>query len=742
MTYLRYIAIFALTAAAAVMCGRLYAHREDKWSVVLRALAAALLSYLAIQSGIARRLTPEALLPAWGGTAWPGRTALFLGLMVLFITLYATDRGEEVRTGLDRAMARGRWRWLAAAVMTGLFLLWTWRVTVVTFMTNDDVSIMRAIARIPGQGLTAAAGTFSHILFCAFLGFFYRLDPEVCWYGVYHIAAIALSLVIIGRCILAKASLRGWPAMAGLAVFALVLAGLALPVTAELSFTVTPAVAGTAAAALVLCRGDAKSRAGRALTDAGSVILTLLCYLQRTSTGRAVLCFWALAVGYQLLKLFLAGRPGRLRRLVPLLLCAAVTLGLLHAARRVTPSALGVTNRAAQAAADSGVSYNRAEHYRSIVMDYLVENLTNEQLEAAGLPPELSNLLRSWYFMDERINTETFKAIADMYYDPSPETGSPASGSLAAATAAVSPEHLRTMALMALTLPLLLILAAMALFREGRRYWPEFLCALCAAGGAAILFVYLIRAGRFPLRVFLVVAVPAAVTLLLMALAVPDERREGRRSAIVFVPVLLLAALCCLTARSVHYTDQALTRADVFASQRATEGYANAHPDVYFVTNFIRQDLDPFHPADSYPSNLHLWGGTGVTADPDRLYADAFFRDDVQFMYETSSTVLALLQYLTLDFGPVQAVSLAQLDASTFVVDLDQLCPAPGYTGWYEQNGMTYYFRDGEALTGEQTVDGESYTFAPAGARSSLAVALDRDGAVVYTTDAYSLLTD
>ena len=76
MTYLRYIAIFALTAAAAAACGRLYARREDKWSIALRSLAAALVTYIFVQSGVARRLTWEALLPAWGGAAYPGRTAV------------------------------------------------------------------------------------------------------------------------------------------------------------------------------------------------------------------------------------------------------------------------------------------------------------------------------------------------------------------------------------------------------------------------------------------------------------------------------------------------------------------------------------------------------------------------------------------------------------------------------------------------------------------------------------------
>ena len=732
MTYLRYIAIFALTAAAAVVCGRLYALREDKWSVALRALAAALLTYLALQSAVARRMTAEALLPAWGGTAYPGRTALFLALAVAFMALFAADRGEKLLAGLDRAMEKDSSRWLAAAGMTGLFLLWTWRVTVISFMTNDDVTLMRTIARIPAEGLGAAAHAFSHYLFCGLLGLFYRIDPHGYWYGGYHILAIAVSLTVIGRCVLVKASRRGMSALGGMGIFAVLCAGLALPATAELSFTVTPALLGTAAVALTLCRDEAKSRAGRAAADLGCLLMLLLVRLQRTYTAQCVLCFWALAVGYQLLRIWLQRGPDRARRLAALALCAAVGFGLYEGVGRLW---LDSSDAGQDPAASAG--YAEAEHYRSVVMDYLIDGLTNDELEAAGLPPELSNLLRAWYFMDERVNTDTFKAIADMYYEPSLE-----SGSLAAATSMESAGHLRTMALTALALPLLLALALLTLLRRGRRCWPEILGALGAFGGGAVLRLYLIRQGRFLLRVHLVVVIPAAVMLLLFALSGPAAEKPARAWQ-KGVAVILGAALCVtagLSARSVPYTGEAVGRKDVFAFQDATESYASAHPDIYFVTNFISQNLDPFHDAAAYPGNMHLWGGTGVTSDPDRLYADAFFREDVQFMCQRPSTILALLQYLTLDFGPVQARSLSQLTADTFVTDLDLVCPTEGYTGWHEQNGMTYYFRDGQALTGEQVIDGKTYTFAPAGSEARLTAGLTAEGEQVYTTTAYSLI--
>ena len=258
-----------------------------------------------------------------------------------------------------------------------------------------------------------------------------------------------------------------------------------------------------------------------------------------------------------------------------------------------------------------------------------------------------------------------------------------------------------------------------------------------------MLLLYLIRQGRFLLRVHLAVMIPAAVTLVLFALSGPGADVEKPRPWIGRCLVLVTASLgvlACLSARSAPYAGQSVSRAEAFAFQRATEGYAADHPDIYFVTNFIRHNLDPFHDPAAYPENMHRWGDNGATVDPDRLYADAFFRPDVQFMYETPSTILALLQYLSLDFGPVQAACLAQPAAATFVVDIDQVGPGGDYTGWYEQNGMTYYFRQGQALTGPQTIDGKQYTFAGAGFDGQFTAALSPAGEPIYTTTAYSLL--
>ena len=700
---------------------------------------AGLILFFAVESAVSRYIGFSLFLPVREGAFLFGRVLRLCAALAVSCAATMTDRGEKLRRAVDTVCEKDWARWLTAAIVTGLFFLWAARVTVISFMTNDDVSLMQSIALVPSQGLSAVANTFSTVPFCAMLGLFYRLDPGGYWYGGYHIAVIAVSLTVIGRCVLLTTRRGGWPVWAGCAIHALLCAGVFFHTIAGLSFTVTPAVAGTAAVALILCRSDTENRLGHILMDAGSVVLMFLCVSHRYSTGRCLMCFWALAMAYQLLKAFLAGNLKK--RLLPLALCAAVTVGIFYAVPRVTVR-VPADSTSTAATADDSYSYSTAEYYRSMVMDYLVENLTDEQLEAAGLPPELSALLRAWYFMDERINTDTFKTITQMYYSADAPF-SDGMGALESATSTESLGLIYAMKLLALFMPLLLALAVLSLIRHGRRYWPELLCALGAAGGAVILWLYLILEGRFLLRVFLVVALPAVVTLLLMALSRPEKQADnGPRPAVKAFSTVIVAALsvlCVLSAHSAPYAAEAADWDAVHGGQAATEAYVSDHPDIYFVTNLTAHNLDPFHDGLSSPSNMGLWGGTGVTASSNRLYADAFFRDDILFIYDPPSSIVALLQYLSLDFGPVQSVTVTQLPATTTVGDIDRVTPGEDYTGWYEQNGMTYYFDGGEAVTGTQVIDGTEYTFAPAGADAQLVIVPSPDG-IVYTTDAYSLI--
>jgi len=240
-----------------------------------------------------------------------------------------------------------------------------------------------------------------------------------------------------------------------------------------------------------------------------------------------------------------------------------------------------------------------------------------------------------------------------------------------------------------------------------------------------------------------VVAIPAAVVLALAILSFPERDaplRKGRR-AVVAALACAIGIACAASAMGSPRADAAVTRAELFSEQRSMEGYAREHADTVFYTNMTGVTLDPVHGAYTYADNVSVWGGSFFTVDDDHPCADEFFRDDVRLIAKPLSSLYAFLQYLSLDNGPVAAVLEERLADGIIVVRITRAAPeVPGYTGWYESGGLTYYFENGQAVTGTRTIDGTAYTFAPPGAAASMVTIRTDDGAQIYTTDAYSLI--
>ncbi len=715
--------------------------RRYPWAAALTGLMAGLIAFLAVESAVARRVGLDLFLPIAEGVFLPGRLARLCAFLVLGFALSLTDKGRAMLAAWDRACQKDRYRWLTAAVVTALFFAWALRVTVLAYMTMDDTTFLLAIAQVPEKGLDATSGVFSSQLLSWALGKLYGLYPDGYWYLGFHLTVLLCSLTVIGRCILLRTCGRGWPAWTGAAIQAGLCGGLFLYCFAAISFTVTPAVAGSAAMALTFCRDGNRTTGRRVWSDIAVAVLLVLSILQRRQTGRAVLCFWAVAVGYQLVRMGLA-RAGWGRTA----LFAAASLAI----------ALGVTAVGRAVIVPVDPAYSQAENYRSRIVDYLNDELTLEEYEQAGISRELATLIHGWFFMDEQVTTDLFRDVINIHYQNQTGGGDASALSRAGGLLARLAGYVRADRQMSARLGFLfamVLCCAAALIRFGRRWWPELLCALCGLGGTGILLLYLVDRGRFPLRVFLVVTLPAAVLLLLTALTAPAQadapalsrrRAAGTLAALGAAAAVVCCALCVYTTPRAA---EAVTRSDVFALQSAIDGLAASNENKLIISSVYdnhEANTDPLCPLGDYPDNIVQWGYCGDTAKApeDRLYADAFLRDGVLVMNDRFSTLAALLQYLSVDYGPVQATLEAQLGEGVTVTDIDAVSPGEGYTGWYELGGMTYYFRDGQALTGQQTIGGKTYTFAPAGSEAQFMPVAGEDGAVVYTTDAYSLMED
>ena len=715
---------------------------KGRCTALLTAAAMGLLTFFALESAIARRVGLDLLLPVSGGVFLPGRLGRLAACLVLGFALALTDRGQKLLARADRLCRRDRGRWAVSAAVTALFFLWTLRVTVLSYMTMDEMTLLQHISQVPEKGLAAVHNTLSQtvtersspfsVLLCLFIGQFYRLDGDGYWYLLYQMAVLFVSFTVIGRCVLVKTCRRGWPVWAGCLVYGLLGAGVLYYPLSRIAFTVTAAVNATAAVALILCRRQESTHAGRVRCDILSAALMVLCCLLRRATGYSLLCFWALAMAYEALRNILAGKKELKKRLGALALTAVITLALIGGVFAAVPL-------------ECDEQYQQAEYYRSLVGDYLKDTLTFDQYARAGVSQELASMIFAWCYMDRRVTTDLFRQVADVYYaDQAAQPAQPLPARLLstakelASTLWEDPQMLWQTA----------VIAVLAVGCFGRRYWPEMLCALCAAGGALLMLLYLVRDGRFPIRAFLVISIPAAVVLLLLALSGPDgaDAVTVRPAARIFAAACAVgfALLCTVSLHAGPHAAAADTRDEVFALQDAMEAYARQHSDWTIISSvYDRHDAntDPLRPLSAYPDNLCQWGYCGDLAkDPDeRLYADAFFRDDVVLVADRPSSVINLLQYLSVEYGPVQAAVETRLPAGTNVYRIQHVAPdQPDYTGWYEQNGLTYYFRDGQALTGRQTIDGESYEFAPIGSQSAMSV--PPGDTRIFTLDAFALV--
>lgn len=717
---------------------------KQKTGKILLCAAMGLFLFWVLESGIARRAGFDLFLPVQGGSFLPGRVARLCAWIVVCFALGLTERGQQLGRWIDAARQKDWFCWALSAAVTGLFFLWATRVTVLSFMISDDVTTLKSIAAIPQDGLIRGTHTFSHVLFCGFLSLFYKIAPDGYWYTLYCVGIQLLTLWIIGGCILLKA--RRWPVWVGCVIHAVLCGGVFMYTFAGITFTLAAAMAGTGAVALVLCRHERKTAAGRIASDIGSALLMVLCYLQRDGSGQALLCFWGLAAGYQLVKTFLCRDDHRLRRVIAFALVILISLALVFGINAYRP-------------VRTEPGYWWAERYRSRVVDYLIDDLTEEHFQAAGITPELATVLRAWYFMDERVTLDSFRTLVSAYNDSRPATqaaaqaSSPLAGRIAwlfalmAELAAYMASEPHMLQLMGCALALLLVCLAV-FWRAGRRYWPEALTAACVIGGSLILSLYLLDEGHFPLRAFQVVMFPAITTLVLMALSEPAVPEDGspRRSATVLC-ILCWAAAAILCGAGVYFVPHAtesVSRADLFADQWAMEAFARENPDITIINDAYYRIYDPWHTVGDYPNNLVWWGNCGDLSKPmeERLFADTFFRDDVLFLTDKPSSIIFLLRYLSVEYELVQADLLFRPSGGIYVLDISQITPPEeDYTGWFEHNGLTYYFVDGHPVTGTQTIDGEEYTFAAPGVDANPAISPGSAG-VIYSTDSYSLITD
>lgn len=506
-----------------------------------------------------------------------------------------------------------------------------------TFYDNDDTNIAFALAGYL-SGEPYPAHPFLNPILSAFVSFLYRILPWLPWWYLLQAAAVLISLAVVGACLFAIGEEKGLHPLLSLALFfGLALGSFYYPLFLA-TFTLTSACLGTAAVCLLLVpkKNDQSFTKG----DLLSLVFLALAFLFRNSSGISLLCFYAGALVYRLARL--AAKKANKSAILSLTALGACALGL-------SLCLVFINSWGRAHLHDPG--FPEFDEGRSRFLDYPVDSYSeNPELYAAlGWDGPLYNLVKHWFYMDERVTTEALTAIQAGSKATPPRT-----------PAAIFEElyrffSLRPLAVYTALVPCLFLLGGLFRIRQEQNSRLPLLFALLMLLGGCALTLYLVLSGRIVLRAFQLIAIPTGASVLFLSLLALPKREEAAKKSLSLsrrllgIPSLiflgLALVLCCQLGRMTLRYDGT----ELLMESRALFAYVLEHPDTVFIRDtHVANNVDALtvYP-DQKPVNLLDWGGTSAYTGAKQLQlerfdllpftAEVFFREDVRLITSPDS---------------------------------------------------------------------------------------------------------
>ncbi|MEG1755970.1 MAG: hypothetical protein RR224_01705 [Clostridia bacterium] len=545
-------------------------------------------------------------------------------------------------------------RILFSAGIAALTMLLFSKVQTISYLTNDDNAIAFALAGYQ-TGAPYPYALFINCLLGYLVSMLYTLLPAVPWWPVLQLCVIFLSLTVIGSVLLRLGERQGRSVFLPLMLYGSLLLLCALQPVVLLTYTVTAAFAGAAGVALLVCAVGENIKKRRILNLFG-VLALFGSFLWREETGFVMLCFFAVACVYRVLlplweQKLMRKLDGQQRQCAVYLRDTAVCF----LAVALLCGGAFCLNNAMRARVD-GKRYTAFFQYRERFTDYPRDTYAeNPELYASvGWDETVYALADNWCFLDERIQADTLKKITEgstHWTMPSLRT---------AAMELSTWLHEEPSAWMTVCVLLCLLLAAIYQFlKNGRRNPSALIALLCCLLGGMALCVYLCLSGRFLLRTFQVVAIPAITLSMALFLELPKTQRRIDHVALAIVlGGIMVASLLSgvLQAKELRVNSPKQLLADC----RSVHAYVLAHPQDVFVRDTLTfNDIDAFATfPDGKPINLLSWGGCGMRSEAyhrqlaangiTAQYADLFRAENVYFITSAQRTDAGelLLNYL------------------------------------------------------------------------------------------------
>lgn len=474
-------------------------------------------------------------------------------------------------------------RYFISLISVILIFLMIWLIFPICFETNDDSSIMYIIAGYR-SGSIEIDPIFSGILWGGIVGGMYYLFPQVAWYTIFSIMVIGISQVII-----LEGALRRKKCVGTLLLYFIVFISFSLYSSVLLQFTTTALWPGIAACVLGMNLLREENRKLEFFDTAMLIILMILCFSIRKYVGIAVIVFLGTVFLINIIN-----DDKKRRKKLAFIFGLACLMSLFTAGLNV----IYEKN-------DGWHEWREYHKERATYMDYASAGYeeAEEIYTEIGWNESLYNLVNRWFFMDTRVNRESFRKLNQYsHQDKETITWDKFKRGYVLLKEFLKSQHMAV------------ILASgefvLFLFLLGAAHNKKlFLQAILIAGVSGLLLLYLCLKGRLLLRVFQICVLPAIIIMWMMILGIDRCEKCKHTKYINFVIVII--GLIYMVG-SIGYTYKVSTRTDTGVQMRMDmEAYAVENPENIYVYGIsMNYGTKPFvvYPKVK-PTNYIFWGG-------------------------------------------------------------------------------------------------------------------------------------
>lgn len=409
--------------------------------------------------------------------------------------------------------------WFLSGAFTLLYLISVYLFVPLAFFNPDDRMAMFAIAGYY-NGTEQIVFPFINVVYCGFVGFFYKLFPSVAWYPIIMEAFTVLSCFFLNACLLNFAQRKRYPLWIAEAVCGAVFFGLLLPLWFTINFTTAAIMCAIGAISLLLLAHDATHIGKKLFFLALSAVFLFFAYIIRSESGLVGICFYALLLVYLLLdRRSTAG--SFVKKVLPTILCLCIVLSAVVIADTVDSNLKDTEDYRAS---------SRWNSARSALVDF--DNFSYEDnpefFEQLGWSEEYYDLVMAFYFADDKCDTEQLALIHKQAVSEADE----------ASLAGILSNMVQTVLSFALSpyyfsfflalLVLSVIFVCIALKKKAKLLSLAYL--VCTLGGMVLMWLYLTHLGRFVGHVFRVATIPAILLILCGIGHMLPERHESAAS--------------------------------------------------------------------------------------------------------------------------------------------------------------------------------------------------------------------